>query len=230
MISGKRMALSQKRLFRYNKRKPTHTHMNTLSPTADASIARKYGAKSLEYKVQNKVALQEELGWPAEAKRPVICLPLGMTDQLGGAVLMELIPGLLSLPVEILIRGKGSSTYGALFTKLAKEYGHRIAIIPDEDEALRKMFAASDMALFLADPSGSPELEYCLSYGTVPVSMESKRLESYNPNQEKGDAFLFEKQTVWHAFGAIVRALETFRFPFDWRTIQRNAMEKTEKA
>jgi starch synthase len=204
--------------------------MRTLSPTADSTIARKYGATSLEYKVQNKTALQEELGWPAEAKRPVVCLPMGMTEQLGGAVLSELIPGLLSLPVEILIRGKGSAAYGTLFTQLAKEYGHRIAIIPDEDAALRKMFAASDMALFLADPTGTPELSYCLGYGTVPVSIATKSLKSYDPNQEQGDAFLFEKQSVWHAFGGLVRALETFRFPFDWRTIQRHGMEQVEKA
>jgi starch synthase len=204
--------------------------MQSISPTLDSSIARKYGAKSLEYKVQNKIALQEELGWPAEAKRPVLCLPLGMTDQLGGKVLLELMPGLLSLPVEILIRGKGSAEYGTLFTKLSKEYSHRIAIVQDEHAALSKMFAASDMALFLTDPTDTPELAYCLGYGTVPVSAACAGLVNYDPNQEKGDSFLYEKQNVWHAFGAIVRALETYRFPFDWRTIQRHGMEKIEKA
>jgi starch synthase len=199
--------------------------MPSFSPTLDSAIARNYGAKSLEYKVQNKLALQEELGWPAEAKRPVLCLPSGMTDQLGGKILLELIPGLLTLPVEILIRGKGTSTYGALFTQLSKEYGHRIAIIQDDDASLCKMYAASDMALFLTDPSDQPELEHCLSYGAVPVSLTSKALTSYDPNQEQGDSFLFEKPTVWHAFGGLVRALETYRFPFDWRTIQRHGME-----
>lgn len=204
--------------------------MTSISPTLDSVIARKYGAKSLEYKVQNKTSLQEELGWLAEPKRPVLCLPSGMTDQLGGKILMELIPGLLTLPVEILIRGKGTSTYGALFTQLSKEYGHRIAIIQDEDASLRKMYAASDMALFLADPSDQAELEHCLSYGTVPVSLASKSLVNYDPNQEQGDSFLFEKPTVWHAFGGLVRALETYRFPFDWRTIQRHGMEKSDSA
>ncbi len=203
--------------------------MQNPTPTLDTGIARHYGSKSLEYKVQNKTALQEELGWAAEAKRPVMCLPVGMTDQLGGELLTELIPGLLSLPVEILIRGKGSSTYGALFTKLAKEHGHRVAIIADDEKSLAKMYAAADIALFLTDPTDEAELTQCLRFGTVPVSLKSETLKNYNPNQEEGDSFLFEKATVWHAFGALVRALETFRFPFDWRTIQRNGMEKMEK-
>ena len=196
--------------------------------TKTSSLARNYGAQSLEHKVENKVVLQEELGWLPEAKRPVICLPMGMTDELGGALMMELLPGLLSLPVEILIRGKGSSRYGLLFTKLAEEYGHRVAIIADDEQSMSKMLAAADMALFLSEPAQQAELSQCLSYGTVPVSLTDKSLKNYDPNQEKGCAFLFEKATVWLAYAAVIRALETFRFPFDWRTIQRNCMEKTE--
>jgi starch synthase len=188
------------------------------------ALARSYSSTSLEHKSQNKVALQEELGWIAEPKRPVICLPMGMTDELGGALLMELLPGILSLPFEILIRGKGSAQYGALFTKLAKEYGNRIAIISDDEQSLAKMYAAADMALFLTDGT-EHELQTCLSYGTVPVSFAGKGVKNYDPNQEAGNAFTFEKATVWCAYAAVVRAIETLRFPFDWRTIQRQCME-----
>jgi starch synthase len=196
--------------------------------TMHTSVSRKYGAQSLEHKAQNKTALQEELGWMAEPKRPVMCLPVGMTDELGGKLLMELLPGLLSQPFEILIRGKGSSAYGTLFTKLAQEYGHRVAIIPDNADALAKMYAAADMALYLAAPSKA-ELKECMQYGTVPVSLTCDGVVNYDPNQERGDAFTFEKATVWSAYAAVVRALETLRFPFDWRTIQRQCMEKAEK-
>lgn len=198
--------------------------MQILSPAADTAIARAYGPQSLDQKVQNKVALQEELGWPAEPKRAVLCLPAGMTDALGGALLKELLPGLLSLPIEILIVGKGSAAYGQLFTQLAKEQEHRVAIIPDEDDMLRKMFAASDMALFLADPSKQPELKSALGYGAIPVSLPCSVLENYDQNQESGNAFVFDKADVWTAFAAVVRALETYRFPFDWRTIQKHGM------
>jgi glycogen synthase len=91
------------------------------------------------------------------------------------------------------------------------------------------MLAASDMALFLTEPADHAELAHCLSYGTVPVSVASQSLKNYDPNQEQGNAFLFEKTTVWQAFAAVVRALETFRFPFDWRTIQRHGMEQYEQ-
>jgi starch synthase len=198
--------------------------MHILSPASDTAIPHRYTVKSLEQKLQNKIALQEKFGWPDEAKRPMVCLPAGMTNELGGALFLDLLPGLLSLPIELLVLGKGSSQYGSLFTQLAKTHSHRIAIIPTTEEAERTMFAAADIALFLSDPSGMPQLKHALAYGAVPVAPEIDELENYNPNQESGNSFLFEAPSPWLAFGAVVRALETYKFPFDWRTIQKHGM------
>ncbi len=197
-----------------------------MSPSANSNITRPYNATTLEYKVQNKVALQEELGWPMEPKRAMICLPMGMTDQLGGELLKELVPGLMGMDLQLIILGKGSASFGTYFTELAKKYGHRVAILPNNEKGMEKMMAAADMSLFLKDPSNTPELTLSLQYGTVPVAVETSALANYNPNQESGDSFTFNKEDVWHAFAAVVRAMETFRFPYDWKTIQKNAMEK----
>ncbi|MDD4318894.1 MAG: hypothetical protein PHW10_01040 [Candidatus Peribacteraceae bacterium] len=198
-----------------------HLHL----PSDDPLIVRKYSIGTVDLKIQNKTALQKELGWPSEPKRPMLCLPAGMTDKLGGKLLAELLPGLLSLQMEILVLGKGSASYGALFTKLAKENGHRIHIVAEDDREIRMMYAAADMALFLADPKGMKEPELCLRYGVVPLAPATDGLEDYNPVQETGNAFLFEQPDAWNAFAAVVRACETYKFPFDWRTIQRHCME-----
>jgi hypothetical protein len=198
----------------------------TPSSTSHSAIVRPYDASTLEYKVQNKVALQEELGWATEPKRAVVCLPMGVSDQLGGKLLEDIIPGLLELPVEILILGKGSASYGQMLTKLAKEHSHRIAIIPNDPAMLARMLAAADMALFLNKSSGTTELKEALSYGTVPVALADIGLQDYNPNQESGNAFVYQKENAWHCYGAVVRALETFKFPYDWKTIQKECMGK----
>ncbi|MEI8230064.1 MAG: hypothetical protein WCG83_02905 [Candidatus Peregrinibacteria bacterium] len=200
--------------------------MKSLSPLQDTTIARRYGTRTLELKAENKTALQRELGWPMEAKAPIVCFPAGMTDALGGKLMEQTLPGILSQGIQLLILGKGSSEYGALFTKIAQEQSHRVAIFENNDETLGKMFAAADIALFFADPTGTDSLDYALQYGVVPVAPRCKGLEDYNPVQETGDAFLFDKPTPWHCFAALVRALETFKFPFDWRTIERHGMEK----
>ncbi len=197
----------------------------SLSPSYDNKIARKYSAKTLDHKVDNKTALQKELGWIQEPKRPVLCIVTGMTDTLGGALMEEVLPGIEDMDAELLVRGRGSETYGKLFTQLAKKHPDRVAILPDDEESVRKMLAASDVALFFAPQKDTEDLENALRYGAVPVAMPQNLLENYNPVQESGNAFLFEKATHWKCFASLVRALETFKFPFDWRTIQRHAME-----
>jgi len=203
--------------------------MTNLSPATDKVINRSYNGQTLEYKVQNKTALQEELGWTPEPKRAVLCIPAGVSDQLGGKLLEDVLPGLLELPLEILILGKGSTAYGKMLTDLAKKHSHRIAIVPNDEKAIRKMYAAADMALFLSNPAAMPELQQVLAYGAVPLAPAVSKLHDYNPNQESGEAFTYDKETMWHAFAAVVRALETFKFPFDWRTIQRHCMELAER-
>jgi len=203
--------------------------MNSFSPATDTAIAKKYASDSLEQKAHNKLALQKELGWAEEAKRPMICLPTGMSEKLGGNLLKEMLPGLLELPVEIVILGKGSASFGTYLTDIAKEHAHRMAIVANDEKHIRKMLAGADMALFLTDASAMPELIAALRYAAVPVAPTCKVLSTYDPNQESGNSFLYAKPTVWHCFAAVVRALETYRFPFDWKTIQRQCMERVEE-
>ncbi len=200
------------------------------SPETDTNITAKYSQKNLDQKARNKSAMQKELGWPQEGRRATVCLPLGMTEALGGQILKAMIPGLLTQSLELLIIGKGSKDYGTLFTELQKQHGHRIAILPSSEASIHKILAASDIALFLADTKGSTEVQACLSYGVIPISPECETLENYDPVQERGTGFLFApaktpEQTAWSAFAALARALETYKFPYDWRTIQRQCME-----
>ncbi|MBP9751135.1 MAG: hypothetical protein KBC95_04810 [Candidatus Peribacteraceae bacterium] len=190
-------------------------------------FVRAFDAKSLADKVQNKLALQRELGWPAEPKAPMLCLPEGMTDELGGALLKGVLPGLVTQNVQLLIRGKGGAAYATIFSELQTRYPHRIAILPNTDEGMAKMLSAADMALFLA-PAGKDDatLKACMACGVLPVGQAgSPLLENYDPVQESGTAFTYEDANPWHVFAAIVRALETFKLPYDWRTIQRHGME-----
>lgn len=200
--------------------------MHTDSPSTDNSIISPYSEKTLEKKLQNKLALQEEFGWPPEEKRAMLCLPAGMSEEQGGPLLTAVLTGLLELPLELLILGKGTREFGKMFSHIREQEPHRIGIVPNEERAVRKMYAAADMALFLTEPLHTPELSLCLRYGVIPIAPTTDTLENYNPNQERGYAFLYDPLSPWKCFAALVRALETYRFPFDWRNIQKAAMRR----
>lgn len=199
--------------------------MPSSSHPVRTTIEPREEAFSLEEKAALKAALQRELGWKTDPKRALLCLPTGMSDELGGTLLQELLPGLLELPIHILILGKGSASYGALLTQAMEKHSDRIAIVPNAPANIERMYAASDMSLFLVHTRESTQYAQALSSSAVPIAPVNTTLEAYDPNGESGHAFLFAEATPWQCFAAIVRALETYRFPFDWRTIQKNGQE-----
>ncbi|MDB4978678.1 MAG: starch synthase [Candidatus Peribacteria bacterium] len=188
-----------------------------------ASLSKKVPGP-LEQKMQTKLAMQMECGWPKEPKVPLLCLPLGMTDALGGELMKAALPGILSQNIQLLILGKGTADYGALFTKLTNEESHRVHIVPHDETGIRKMMAASDMAIFFGDPTREDILQ-CLTHAVIPVSLPQTILEDYNPVEESGNSFIYTKENPWLCFAAIVRAVETFKFPYDWKTIQKHCLK-----
>ncbi len=204
--------------------------MPILSPAYDNKIARKYSARTIEHKMENKTSLQEELGWTPEPRQPIVCFPASASDALGGELMKQTLEGILQLPVGLVIRGRGSKKYGEFFTTLTKSHGHRVAILPDDESNLRKMLAGSGLAMFFSKNDEHRKLENALRYGVIPVSLPRESLDNYNPVQESGNAFIYESENPWQCYGSLVRALETFKFPYDWRTIQRHAMESMDRA
>lgn len=192
------------------------THSSPAAPAAHV------GTQTLDAKQDAKQAFQEQYDWPHEPRRALLCIPTGVSDALGGTLLMELLPGLLQIPIQVAILGKGSSAYGKQLMEWTRKYPHRLVLVPDTNEDRAAMLMAADMALFCFDPSQQAELRSCRLAGAVPIAPRIDQLQNYDPNQESGNAFLFESPTVWHAFAAVVRAVESYRFPYDWKTIQRH--------
>lgn len=182
----------------------------------------------LDRKAATKADLQKELGWEKQPRRAMVCIPTGMNDELGGALLEDVMAGLLTLPIQIVVVGKGSSDYGKYFSKLATDKPHKVAIVANDKDMVENVLTASDFALFCA-PGNAEDLQACLAHGIVPVSPASSTLVNYDPNQEAGNAFTYDQLTHWHCFAAAVRALETYRFPYDFKTIQKNAVAMSDE-
>ena len=182
----------------------------------------------LDKKSGAKAALQAELGWEKQPRRGMLCISTGMSDKLGGQLLEDVMAGLLTLPVQIVVVGKGSPEYGAYFTKLAKDKPHKVAIVANDADTVENVLTASDMALFCAPPA-EDDARACLEHGAVPVSPASGVLTNYDPNQEDGNAFVYDQLTHWHCFAAAVRAVETYRFPYDFKTIQKHCIAMSDE-
>lgn len=81
---------------------------------------------------------------------------------------------------------------------------------------------AADFILIL----NNEEVPTVLRTGCVPISQQNgDSTVNYNPLQEKGNGFYFKNPTKWELFAAIVRALETYQFPYDWENLIRGIIK-----
>lgn len=62
--------------------------------------------------------------------------------------------------------------------------------------------------------------------GCVPISqMNGNSTADYDPLKERGNGFYFKNPTKWEIFAAIIRALETYQFPYDWENLMREILK-----
>ena len=196
------------------------------NPAYDNKIYQKYSKKTIENKTKNKQAFLEEVGLPFEKKVPLICVTYPLTDKNNLSIIQDIMNGILEQPVEIVLTGIGTAKYQKYFTDLAESNNTKIAIANNSDEDLRKIYAASDIILIPAlSDECLEEAKNAMRYGAIPIIPPQDFASDYDPNQEKGNAFIYTKDSPWNLFATLIRALESFRFPYDFKNIQVSAME-----
>lgn len=196
------------------------------TPAYDNKIYQKFSKKTIQNKIKNKIALYQDLEIPYEKNVPLFCITFPLTDKNRLDLVQEVIMGILEQPIQIILSGIGTEKYQKFFTELSAKNSRKIIILPDDDENKRKIYAASDGILISGETEEClKECRQAMQYGAIPISPSLDFLENYNPNLEKGNAFVYQKGSPWSFFAGIIRALENYRFPFDWRNIQVNGME-----
>lgn len=60
----------------------------------------------------------------------------------------------------------------------------------------------------------------------VPVLMKDvKGFVDYNPQKEKGSSFKYKKNTSFHQLEALIKAIEVYKYPYDWKNVKKSAKD-----
>lgn len=194
----------------------------------DNKIYSKFSKKNIEKKLQNKTAFCEEFHLTCGQRQMLLGVVGELSEKNGVDLFAEILEGIASLGIYLAIRARGSEKMQKLLEKFSLTHPGKVVILEDGEENIRKILAAADTSFFFSGREGDIELaQAALSYACLPIApgLLSDFIQNYNPNQESGTGFLFENMDKWSAFAALVRAHENFRFPYDWKVIQKSAIE-----
>jgi starch synthase len=202
------------------------------NPATDPHLVVPYDRDSLERKVENKLALQREVGLAEDPAVPLVGTVSRLADQKGFDLLEPIAEPLLDeVGAQFVLLGTGERHYHDFFRRLGERHPGQAAIILAFDAGLaQRVYAGADIFLMPSryEPCGLGQM-IALRYGTIPVVRCTGGLADtvadYRPATGEGNGFVFENYASCACLVALVRAVEAFRRPVEWRRLQRRGME-----
>jgi len=203
------------------------------SPQTDKYTVAKYSPQDLSGKAKCRQDLLTAFGVAkADAKLPVIGIVSRFAAQKGFDLIAQIADRLAREEMIIVVLGTGDKPYEELFSRLNKQFPHKIAVKIAYDNALaHKIEAGADMFLMPSryEPCGLNQI-FSLKYGTVPIVRATGGLddtiEPWNARAGKGTGFKFSDYKGESLLLTIREALEAFRDQTSWQVLMRNGMAK----
>ena len=204
------------------------------NPETDPALAVHYGLGNvLEHKMENKLALQKELGLEEDAGKFVIGLISRLTNQKSLDLVSAIIPQVLDGNTQVIVLGTGDKQYEDTFRYYENAYHGTFSACIQYDEArAHRIYAGADALLVPSrfEPCGLTQLN-AMHYGTLPIVRETGGLkdtvEPHNDFTGGGNGFTFDRYDAGLLLDAINRA-KTLYFTnrYHWDEIVQRDMAK----
>jgi len=203
---------------------------NRYNPETNPYVEFKYNSKTLSERKKNKKILQQKFNLPERGDVFVVAIVSRLSEQKGLDLLVEMIEPLLdNFDFQFVIVGAGDSKYHSFFEELNNKYPQVATHLSYDAILPQVIYSGADMILIPShfEPSGLTQME-AMRYGLIPLVRKTGGLadsvDDYNPLEQSGTGFVFEKYDKYAFFSTFIRAFETYRYPQIWQGIQERAM------
>ncbi|MGK7923156.1 MAG: glycogen synthase GlgA [Trichodesmium sp.] len=207
--------------------------MNFYNPANDRYIAQTYTMDTLEKRVANKVALQEEVGFEVNKNTFLVGMVSRLVEQKGLDLMLQVLDRFMAYTdSQFILLGTGDRFYETQMWQIATRYPGRMSIQLLHNDALsRRIYAGTDAFLMPSrfEPCGISQL-LAMRYGSVPIVRRTGGLVDtvsfYDPINNAGTGYCFDRYEPLDLLTAMVRACEGFRFKEQWQELQKRGMRE----
>lgn len=205
--------------------------LNVWNPETDDQLFSHYSIHDLGGKAALKAALQAEMGLPVDPDVPLAVMISRLTDQKGADLLLEVLPTMRNLGIQLALIGSGDSGLERAFQQAADASPSWIGVHIGYDEPLsHRMIGGGDIILVPSrfEPCGLTQL-YGLRYGTLPLvrnvgGLSDTVVEFGSGAHSAGNGFVFDRANVGDFAAALGRAAALWQDQGAWRARMVTAM------
>lgn len=204
------------------------------NPETDKQIVCNYNIDNvLEKKIENKRALQAELGLARDDNKFMVGIVSRLTDQKGFDLIAYMMEKMCEQDMQIVVLGTGEAKYEDMFRHFAWKYPDKVSANIYYSEVMsHKIYAACDAFLMpsLFEPCGLSQL-MSLRYGTLPIVRETGGLKDtvqpFNQFDRTGTGFSFANYNAHEMYNTLMFAMYIYIDRRDeWNNIIKAAMSK----
>jgi starch synthase len=200
------------------------------NPATDPALEARYDAEEPSAKARTKGVVLRELRLELEILRPLVLFAAPLDSAHGADVVLGALPELVRLPATLVVAAVGQRGLLPQFQALAAERPAELACIaPKDDAAVRRLYAAADLALVV--PRDAPcETAQLIAqrYGAPPVAYAAgtvlDTVVDCDAALETGTGFSFDALEPRALVGAVERALAAHADEDAWHRLRRRVM------
>lgn len=205
--------------------------MERYNPAEDPSIAAPYSAEDLSGKARDKAELQHLLGLREDPQTPVIGMVSRLVSHKGLDLVQQAFRGIMELPVQVVVLGKGDYKYEEFFRWAQQQYPGRVCAYIGYNEGMSlNVYAGADLFLMpsRSEPCGLSQM-IAMRYGAVPIVRETGGLKDtvqpYEAWRDSGNGFTFANYDSGDMLSVISQAVELYHGDQEaFRRLQKRGM------
>lgn len=206
--------------------------VDSYNPETDRFILQNYGVETIERRVANKIALQEEVGLEVNKNVFLMGIVTRLVEQKGIDLILQIIDRFLAYTdTQFIVLATGDRYYETQMWQMASRYAGRMtAQLLYNDALARRIYAGADAFLMPSrfEPCGITQL-LAMRYGCVPIVRRTGGLvdtvQHNDPANDFGTGYSFDRYEPLDLFAAMVRTSEAFRFKNEWQRLQQRGMK-----
>lgn len=206
----------------------------TWNPGTDKLIAQTYNRQQIKKKLANKQALQKHFKLDKQDDVFMLGMVSRLAEQKGIDLLIDILPQLMTKPVQLVILGSGDKENEQALRDAAETWQGKMGVHIGYDEALAHLVEAGiDVFLMPSrfEPCGLNQM-YSQRYGSLPLvspvgGLSDTVVDASDANLKQASAtgFVMPEVSAAALLQTIERARQLYQDKKAWLTLQRSAMQ-----